>query len=106
MHGMYLIGNTKTSGGVSMWAKVLSILKENDNVGTSLALCCPRHPSTPIEVSEPEDFQRFSPEGGCDLRCDRQLRCGHMCVTKCHSDLRHYSKLLSSAGISLYVTVH
>jgi hypothetical protein len=93
MHGMYLIGNAKTSGGGSMWAKVLNILKEGDNVGKSLALCCPRHPWTQIEVSEPEDFQTFSPEGGCNLRCDRQLTCGHMCVTKCHSDLRHGSEL-------------
>ncbi|KAF2713860.1 P-loop containing nucleoside triphosphate hydrolase protein [Pleomassaria siparia CBS 279.74] len=89
MHGMYIIGNSRTSGGVPMWANVINILKEDDNIGTSLALCCPRHPWTPIKVSAPDDFQRFSPEGGCDLRCDRPLYCGHVCVLKCHSDLRH-----------------
>ena len=100
-HGMYIIGNTKTSGGIPMWAEVINILKEGDNVDKTLGLCCPRHPWVSIEVATPEDFQRFSPEGGCDLQCDRHLKCGHKCGTKCHSDIRHDSKQFPSLKLLL-----
>lgn len=62
-HGMYIIGNSETSRPVPMWAEVLSILERSGNLGTSLALCCPRHKETIIEVSVPDDFARFAPEG-------------------------------------------
>jgi len=86
---MYIIGNAETSGNVPMWAKVISIFKDGDNFGSSLALCCPRHPNTPIQVSSPDDFSRLAPEGGCSLKCDLRLSCGHSCSFKCHSQPRH-----------------
>ncbi|KAB8256332.1 hypothetical protein BDV32DRAFT_97352 [Aspergillus pseudonomiae] len=88
-HGMYIIGNSETSRGVDMWHKVLNILEEHDNFGTSLELRCPRHPSTPIVVSQPNDFVQFSPEGGCSLQCGKRLQCGHPCKQKCHSEILH-----------------
>ncbi|KAI1674825.1 AAA-12 multi-domain protein [Pyrenophora tritici-repentis] len=66
-HGMYLIGNTDTYSSVEMWQKVIGMLRAADSVGERLALCCPRHPETAIEVQQPDDFQRLSPEGGCAL---------------------------------------
>ncbi|KAJ5687614.1 hypothetical protein N7536_010233 [Penicillium majusculum] len=88
-HGMYIIGNSETSIHVPMWAQVVKILKQNQNIGKALELQCPRHPDTPIAVSTPEDFPKFSPEGGCSLRCVNRLGCGHACAQKCHSDLLH-----------------
>lgn len=88
-HGMYIIGNSETSRGVDMWHKVLNIFEGHDNFGTSLELKCPRHPSTPITVSQPDDFVQFSPEGGCSLRCGKRLQCGHPCKQKCHSEILH-----------------
>lgn len=88
-HGMYIIGNSETSIHVPMWAQVVKILKRNQNIGKALELQCPRHPDTPIAVSTPEDFPKFSPEGGCSLRCVNRLGCGHACAQKCHSDLLH-----------------
>ncbi|GAB1218500.1 hypothetical protein ATERTT37_007756 [Aspergillus terreus] len=88
-HGMYIIGNSATSEHVPMWAKVLEILRRNENIGPALELQCPRHPDTPIYVCEPDDFTRVSPEGGCDLRCVQRLSCGHACVQKCHSKILH-----------------
>ncbi|CAF9942307.1 hypothetical protein IMSHALPRED_003470 [Imshaugia aleurites] len=61
-HGMYIIGNTDTARSVPMWNKVITILEKNGNTGDNLALCCPRHKDTPIEVSKPDDFSIFSPE--------------------------------------------
>ncbi|KAL5354313.1 hypothetical protein ACLOAV_000401 [Pseudogymnoascus australis] len=88
-HGMYIIGNSDTSRPVPMWAKVLSILEHSNNIGPSLALCCPRHKETPIEVSVPDDFARLAPEGGCAKRCSSRLLCGHSCPNMCHSTSLH-----------------
>ena len=89
-HGMYLVGNSETYSNIPMWATVLGMLRLDDLVGQSLALCCPRHPETPISCSQPEDFASLSPEGGCRLTCDKRLdTCGHKCQAKCHSDALH-----------------
>jgi hypothetical protein len=88
-HGMYIIGNSDTSRPVPMWAEVLSILERSDNIGPTLALCCPRHKETTIEVSVPDDFARLAPEGGCAKRCSSRLLCGHSCPNMCHSSSLH-----------------
>ncbi|RAH44654.1 P-loop containing nucleoside triphosphate hydrolase protein [Aspergillus brunneoviolaceus CBS 621.78] len=88
-HGMYIIGNSATSRGVTMWGKVIDMLERNGNIGNALDLTCPRHPDTPITVSEPEHFIQYSPEGGCCLQCGKRLQCGHPCKQKCHSEILH-----------------
>ncbi|KAF2138624.1 uncharacterized protein K452DRAFT_256255 [Aplosporella prunicola CBS 121167] len=88
-HGMYVIGNSQTAGGVQMWADVLDILREGSQIGNQLELCCPRHRDKPIIVCSPDDFPLLSPEGGCNQACDKRLRCGHACINKCHSDMLH-----------------
>ncbi|MCJ1475096.1 hypothetical protein MMC13_003756 [Lambiella insularis] len=65
-HGMYIIGSTQTARPVPIWNKVITILEEGENIGRTLALRCPRHKETPIEVSKADDFSIFSPEGGCN----------------------------------------
>ncbi|KAK1638074.1 hypothetical protein BDP81DRAFT_345795 [Colletotrichum phormii] len=88
-HGMYIIGNSHTSSHVTMWAQVTEIFQNGGNFGNRLELQCPRHPQNKSFVSQPEDFLRFSPDGGCKLRCDRRLACGHACTGPCHSDHLH-----------------
>lgn len=88
-HGMYIIGNAQTARGVPMWNQVITILENDGNLGQTLALCCPRHNETPIEVSKPDDFSVLSPEGGCARKCISRLTCGHACINKCHSELLH-----------------
>ncbi|KAH8811111.1 hypothetical protein F5884DRAFT_876247 [Xylogone sp. PMI_703] len=90
-HGMYIIGNSRTARPVPMWDKVISILEKSNNIGPSLALCCPRHKDTPIQVSTPDDFARLAPEGGCALKCAWRLQCGHSCPNKCHSTSLHHA---------------
>ncbi|KAH7409766.1 hypothetical protein DE146DRAFT_774768 [Phaeosphaeria sp. MPI-PUGE-AT-0046c] len=88
-HGMYIFGNSNTTDSVPMWHSVMRILRQNDNTGNALELCCPRHENTPIFVKNPSDFVRLSPEAGCDALCEKQLQCGHGCIAKCHSDMLH-----------------
>lgn len=72
-----------------MWKHVLQILKKGGNLGPELELECPRHRETPMKVSGPDDFLRLAPEGGCNEMCSQRLRCGHKCITKCHSEALH-----------------
>ncbi|KAL2754249.1 hypothetical protein ACRALDRAFT_1049711 [Sodiomyces alcalophilus JCM 7366] len=89
-HGMYLIGNTDTYLHVGMWSDVHAQLAQADAVGDAFPLCCPRHPDKTILCSEPDDFARKSPEGGCELPCDERLEpCGHRCRARCHSRAMH-----------------
>ncbi|KAL2815766.1 hypothetical protein BDW59DRAFT_177528 [Aspergillus cavernicola] len=92
-HGMYIIGNSDTSVHVPMWAQVIQILQEDNNISQSIDLECPRHPDAPISVSDPSHFLQFSPEGGCTLRCIKRLACGHGCEHRCHSDMLHEAAL-------------
>lgn len=87
---MYLIGNAESAGSIAMWRDVCQMLRDTDAIGKKIPLLCPRHRETPIEVEEPQDFLRLSPEGGCDMACDKRLdSCGHRCYSKCHSDGMH-----------------
>jgi hypothetical protein len=89
-HGLYLVGNTDTYSNVPMWEKVVNMLRAKDFVGPSLDLCCPRHVNTAIQVQQPDDFAKFSPEGGCREACvDRLPDCGHQCHARCHSEAMH-----------------
>lgn len=88
-HGMYIIGNAQTARSVPMWNEVITILESDSNIGRSLALCCPRHKETPIEVATPDDFAVLSPEGGCNQKCVSRLPCGHACINMCHSEPMH-----------------
>lgn len=72
-----------------MWNQVLAMLRAQNNVGPAFRLCCPRHTDIVTEVFSPADFERLSPEGGCQLICERRLACGHQCVARCHSESLH-----------------
>jgi superfamily I DNA and/or RNA helicase len=77
-HGMYLIGNSETYSNVAMWQKVIEMLRAEDSIGDAIELCCPRHSDKILQVREPDDFMRLSPEGGCMEACaERLAECGH-----------------------------
>ncbi|KAI1771545.1 P-loop containing nucleoside triphosphate hydrolase protein [Hypoxylon cercidicola] len=88
-HGMYIFGNSATYGSVEMWSDVVAMLKHSGNFGTKLPLQCPRHEGKSIDISEPDDFVRLSPEAGCDAQCSLLLDCGHACLSKCHAAPLH-----------------
>lgn len=94
---MYIFGNAETCSRVDMWSKILKMLATGGNIGKQLELRCPRHPDLHIAVSEPGDFHLFSPEGGCNERCEWRLSCGHPCVMKCHSDFLHENTICYEA---------
>uniref|UniRef100_A0A8C5L5Q0 Zinc finger, NFX1-type containing 1 n=1 Tax=Jaculus jaculus TaxID=51337 RepID=A0A8C5L5Q0_JACJA len=81
--GMYCIGNMQMLAREPLWSKIMHTLRENEQLGPSLRLCCQNHPDTHTSVSTASDFQKV-PEGGCSLPCEFRLGCGHVCTRACH----------------------
>ncbi|XP_070444626.1 NFX1-type zinc finger-containing protein 1 isoform X2 [Equus przewalskii] len=81
--GMYCIGNLQMLAKVPLWSKIMHTLRENNQIGHTLRLCCQNHPDTHTLVSKASDFQKV-PEGGCSLPCEFRLGCGHVCTRACH----------------------
>jgi hypothetical protein len=86
--GMYLIGNSELMAMKSkdMWAPVINILSERNQVGFGMPIVCNRHSDYKNIITEPDQFEKVSPDGGCYKNCDASLPCGHKCKFKCHSD--------------------
>ncbi|XP_061543897.1 NFX1-type zinc finger-containing protein 1 [Phycodurus eques] len=81
--GLYCIGNSEMLGQVKLWSDIFSTLREKDQVGGSLTLCCQNHPERQVQASCVDDFNQ-APEGGCTQPCEFRLNCGHVCTSVCH----------------------
>ncbi|KAJ0068273.1 hypothetical protein NL108_004666 [Boleophthalmus pectinirostris] len=81
--GLYCIGNSEMLGQVKLWSNIFHTLREKDQIGTALTLCCQNHPSRQVKASGATDFEQ-APEGGCTQPCEYRLDCGHVCAKVCH----------------------
>ncbi|XP_032369209.1 NFX1-type zinc finger-containing protein 1 isoform X2 [Etheostoma spectabile] len=87
--GLYCIGNQSMLSQVELWSNIFHTLREKDQVGSALTLCCQNHPDRQIKASRADDFKQ-APEGGCTKPCEFRLECGHVCTRICHpSDPEH-----------------
>ncbi|XP_044203715.1 NFX1-type zinc finger-containing protein 1 [Thunnus albacares] len=81
--GLYCIGNSAMLGQVKLWSNIFHTLREKDQVGKALTLCCQNHPNRQVKAYCADDFQQ-APEGGCTQPCEFRLDCGHVCSRVCH----------------------
>lgn len=82
--GLYCIGNISMMAERNkLWKKIKARLEEKCAIGSSLSLCCPKHPKMVIDASTADDFKK-APQGGCLLPCEFRLQCGHACTMFCH----------------------
>ncbi|XP_070758638.1 NFX1-type zinc finger-containing protein 1 isoform X2 [Enoplosus armatus] len=81
--GLYCIGNSAMLSQVKLWSNIFHTLREKDQVGNALTLCCQNHPDRQVKASHADDFKQ-APEGGCTLPCEFRLDCGHVCTRVCH----------------------
>ncbi|KAM4740439.1 NFX1-type zinc finger-containing protein 1 isoform 2-T2 [Anableps anableps] len=81
--GLYCIGNSEILSRVELWSNIFHTLREKEQVGRALTLCCQNHPNRQIKASNAEDFKQ-APEGGCTQPCQFRLDCGHVCPRVCH----------------------
>lgn len=88
--GFYCIGNFDLMSQNSLkWAKIIESAKQTGNYGEYLTLSCGLHENNDIQVKEQNDFD-LRPDGGCNLKCNFRLICGHVCGLYCHTfDLEH-----------------
>ncbi|GBB94416.1 hypothetical protein RclHR1_02350015 [Rhizophagus clarus] len=86
--GMYLIGNSELMAMKSkdMWSPVINILHERNQVGFGMPIVCNNHSDYKNIITEPDQFEKVSPNGGCNKNCNMLLPCGHKCKFKCHTD--------------------
>lgn len=104
--GLYIIGNRTTlTKRSSPWNTVFKTLDKVDKINThdnnystfsfcgkALPLYCQNHPQNDgILAKSPNDFLK-APAGGCELKCDFRLDCGHACRLKCHPIDKEHTK--------------
>ncbi|XP_068451312.1 NFX1-type zinc finger-containing protein 1 [Clinocottus analis] len=81
--GLYCIGNSAMLGQVKLWSNIFHTLREKDQIGRALTLCCQNHPELKVKAADADDFKQ-APEGGCMKPCEFRLDCGHVCTRACH----------------------
>ncbi|CAF0839837.1 unnamed protein product [Brachionus calyciflorus] len=84
--GFYCIGNLDFIASHSdKWSSIIEHLKNLDCVGQGLKLTCTTHPENDVLAIEPDDFD-LRLDGGCKLKCNFSLKCGHECSRYCHGN--------------------
>ncbi|KAL4068441.1 P-loop containing nucleoside triphosphate hydrolase protein [Scleroderma yunnanense] len=88
-NGLILIGNSSTfersKKGGKLWTDFLELLRKGGNVYRGFPIKCERHPNWTYEIDHPDNFDAYSPDGGCTEPCGAMLRCNiHTCSLKCH----------------------
>ncbi|XP_062608634.1 NFX1-type zinc finger-containing protein 1-like [Saccostrea cucullata] len=87
--GLFVIGNfdmmSSKAKKTKLWKIVVANLKVQGCFGTELPLFCQNHPERRIQAKNASDFDNC-PEGGCEIKCDARLPCGHACRRYCHPD--------------------
>ncbi|KAM3621818.1 uncharacterized protein V6R79_016437 [Siganus canaliculatus] len=81
--GLYCIGDSTMLKQVKLWSNIFCTLREKDQIGKALTLCCQNHPDREALVRCADDFKQ-APEGGCTEPCEFRLDCGHVCASVCH----------------------
>ncbi|XP_072237874.1 NFX1-type zinc finger-containing protein 1 isoform X2 [Leuresthes tenuis] len=81
--GLYCIGNSVILSRVALWSNIFHTLRDKEQMGKALTLCCQNHPDRQIQASCADDFKQ-APEGGCIQPCQFRLDCGHVCSRVCH----------------------
>ena len=89
--GLFCFGNFRLLSNKSpVWKKILLYLEKSKKVGSSLQLRCANHPESITTIRKHTDFKKLTPEGGCWLKCNAKLSCGHKCTKNCHiRDQKH-----------------
>jgi replication-associated recombination protein RarA len=88
--GFYLFGNKETfqnaknPRGREIWKSTIAKLNERGCVLNGIPVICQNHLTRHL-ITTPEEFDQFSPSGGCNEPCNKVLpNCQHSCPKKCH----------------------
>ncbi|KAK0852435.1 hypothetical protein LTR03_003413 [Friedmanniomyces endolithicus] len=95
--GFYIFGNAMLlyNEKYKTWLEVINIMagrkrkserpkpEPRNRLDEKLPIRCKDHNRQSL-IGEAADWQIFSSSGGCDLKCNGTLACGHECVLNCH----------------------
>lgn len=65
---------------------------------------CQRHGQENV-LRSPGQFEELTPDGGCLLKCDAHLGCGHKCTLRCHSTRQAHAKCMEMIACKYASTV-
>ncbi|KAI5994807.1 P-loop containing nucleoside triphosphate hydrolase protein [Pisolithus albus] len=88
-NGLILIGNSATfersKKGGRLWTDFLGLMRKGGYVFGGFPVKCEKHPGNKREIAQPDDFDAYTPDGGCTEPCGIMLNCNlHPCTLKCH----------------------
>lgn len=70
----------------STWEKVLAHVKPL----VGFPARCQQH-GQEVLLKTPQDFETYTPDGGCTLECGAHLPCGHACGSRCHAQRQQHA---------------
>ncbi|CAF0914457.1 unnamed protein product, partial [Didymodactylos carnosus] len=85
-NGLYVIGNfTMLAEANNTWKQIIQQIRESNLLGNGVPVYCPNHVNNAAVCIRPGDFSQRK-LGGCNLKCETRLQCGHICPYTCHAD--------------------
>lgn len=70
-NALIMIGNAETfmnaKNGREEWTRLFDHLKSKGRIHDGFPIQCQKHPGTAVVVRNPDDFEMYSPDGGCAL---------------------------------------
>ena len=111
--GLFIIGNIDCivkgeaqynmkhpqNGNITVWKQIQQKAVEKGVIGPSLTLVCQEH-KTRTTVTSINDFAKV-PQGGCELKCNYRLQCGHVCELRCHASKHEHFKCFKPCARAL-----
>ncbi|GJF00004.1 P-loop containing nucleoside triphosphate hydrolase protein [Phanerochaete sordida] len=100
-NALIMIGNAETFSGArkggELWTSLFTMMKADGHIHDGLPVRCERHPTKTAVLKNPQQFEEYCPDGGCQEKCTAMLVCGiHQCPSKCHQ-LYDHSKMTCEA---------
>uniref|UniRef100_A0AC35G7H7 NFX1-type zinc finger-containing protein 1 n=1 Tax=Panagrolaimus sp. PS1159 TaxID=55785 RepID=A0AC35G7H7_9BILA len=103
-HGLYVIGNMNFIASAEKennnylkewesWESIIETAKKSESISETFVVKCQMHGNIQ-NIQKPEDFDVKCAEGGCQLKCERELPCGHICEKFCHGDDMDHAKTI------------
>lgn len=69
-NGLIIVGNGETflgaKGEDNIWSRFFELLRKGNHIYDGLPVKCELHPNRTTELRLPEDFDKWTPYGGCN----------------------------------------
>ena len=79
----YNNNNNLEENMLDVWQNIKTEAEKLNLIGKTLQLKCQNHGNI-TEIQDYEDFTEC-PEGGCNKKCGKRRKCGHICEKTCHN---------------------